>query len=223
MQGSESARNPAEAVRVLSVPLGVPIVVRFLGDILGLDTHWKSGRTVPCAGEDECPSSLHRLGVIWRGYAAVEMWIGSKSHWQPSALEVTEALEERLRGRELRGETWSLHRTEIKGKSSPVVGIFCEKGEPNELREAFELEPILRRLFHVARLNLGRRNPLPPRVMLEPVPGKAPRLPDALADAGTPDNTEKEKQEAQKIWMDHRRRLASLNGHSEKNGTGNKD
>jgi len=148
------------------------------------------------------------------------LWVSSKGHWQPAVLEVTEALEERLRGRELRGETWSMHRTEIKGKSSPVVGTFCEKGDTHELREAFELEPILRRLFHVASLKLGTRNPLPPRLMLAPTQGKAPTLPEHLQSVGTQENTEKEREEARKLWKQLRERQASLNGTPDKNGNG---
>jgi len=102
--------NPSvRPVRVVSVPIEIPLVVRFLGPVMGLETHWKSSRTIPCPGVDTCPPALHRLGTIWRGYSAAESWDDAAHVWRPSVLEVTECLEETLRGRDLRGEVWALH------------------------------------------------------------------------------------------------------------------
>jgi len=220
MLQSESPRAPLEPVRVLSVPEGIPIVVRFLADVVGLDTHWKSGRTIPCPGVEECAPTVHRLGVIWRGYSPVEAWEASKGVWRPWVLEVTEALEERLRGRFLRGETWSLHRTEQKGRTSAVIGVYCEKTAPDEVRPAFEVEPVLRRIFHCGSLRLGTRNPLPPKIMLEALPGKAPTLPADLAQAGTGNEEAKDREQAFEMWKRFRSREGAHNGQmpGEKNG-----
>lgn len=213
MSESRSAPIGPEPVRVLSVPSGIPVCVRFLGPIRGLDTHWKAGGTVPCKGADECPIALHRLGVIWRGYSPVEAWEASKRVWRPYVLEVTEALEERLRGRELRGETWSLHRVEEKGKSAAVAGVYCETIESAELREAFDVEPILRRLFHCGPLRLDTRNPLPPKLLLEALPGKAPNLPEDLRPEVSAETEKEERAKAAELWKKLRARgVPSQNG-----------
>lgn len=196
---SRSDLHPSP-VRVLSVPADNPMCVRFLADVLGLDTHWKSGRTIPCSGVGECPVSLHRLGIIWRGYAPVEVWEPAPKLWRPFVLEVTESLEETLRGRQLRGEVWALSRSEDRGRSSPVIGVYCESLREAAVSPAFDVQPILLRLFHVSSLNLGSRNPLPPRLLLEAVPGEAPHLPPDLQPKPGTVQTPKELEAAKKAW-----------------------
>lgn len=218
MSQSDSAHEHLEPVRVLSIPAGIPMCVRFLGPVLGLDTHWKAGRSIPCPGWEDCPSGIHKLGIIWRGYAAAEAWDPGKRHWKPFVLEVTEALEERLRDRDLRGETWAIHRTEEKGRSSPVVGVFCERLPAEELRQAFDIEPVLRRLFHCSALKLGTRNPLPAKVLLEPVAGKAPTLPAELQAHRSPGQEKKDMDQAWQQWERFRKRNGSAGDNSDKNG-----
>jgi hypothetical protein len=115
-------------------------------------------------------------------------------------LEVTESLEETLRGRELRGEVWALSRTEERGRSSPVVGIYCETVADRTLSEPFDVTPVLLRLFHVNALNLGTRNPTPPRVLLPAVPGPAPTLPADLQRAASAQQTPEQIEAAKKAW-----------------------
>jgi len=196
---SRSDQRPA-AVRVLSVPADNPICIRFLGECKGLDTHWQKGRTIPCSGNGDCPISLHRLGIIWRGYAPAEVWEPAPRLWRSVVLEVTESLEETLRGRMLRGEVWALSRTEERGRSSPVVGIYCETVREANLSETFDILPVLLRLFHVPALHLGTRNPTPPRLMREAVAGDAPRLPADLQPAPSRVQTPEEEAAAKKAW-----------------------
>ena len=210
---------PLEPVRVLSVPEGIPICVRFLGPILGLDTHWKNG-TKPCPGEDECPPTIHRLGIIWRGYAPVESWENSRQVWRPWVLEVTEALEETLRGRQLRGETWLLERTREKGRTAAVIGVYCEAMLPDDVRPGFDVEPVLRRIFHCGKLRLGTRNPVPAKVMLEVMPGKPPVLPGEQAQPERVEEDNEKRQQALELMRKFYKRhgMTSPNGQESKNG-----
>jgi len=192
-QGS-SAHGPNSSVQVLSVPDNLPIIVRFLGPVLGLETHWRSGRSIPCPGPGDCPSTIHRTGTIWKGYAPVEAWEPANRHWRSWVLEVTESLEEQLRGRDLRGEVWILSRIRKHGKADPINAVYSERFPEEKLSKCFEIHPVLIRLFHVSELRLGACNPLPPKVMIEPVKGDAPTLPPELVNVDEPaDNAEKKR------------------------------
>lgn len=222
-RGPTPSRKPSSPVQVLSVPVNLPVCVRFLGPVLGLDTHWRSGRTIPCPGPDECPVSLHRTALIWKGYGPVEAWESSCRHWRSFVLEVTESLEEDLRGRDLRGEVWQLHRMQKSGKTDPVAGIFCERLPEHSLSKTFDIVPVLLRLFHVPRLTLGTRNPMPPKVVIEPVEGNPPNLPLELQQAEKPQDAGRKMEDARELWRrlreEQSRRPAaketSLNGNQE--------
>lgn len=203
-QGSSSSSSPVE---VLSVPVNVPVTVRFLGPIYGLDTHWRNGRTVPCDGDGDCPSSIHRTTLIWKGYAAVQAWEPGGRVWRPYVLEVTEALEEILRQRELRGEVWTLSRKQDRGKTDPVRGVFNEKLPEGKFSKEFDITPVLQRLFHRIKLNLGKCNPLPPKVMLEAVAGDAPNFAPELVDKSEPRQDPKAVGEIKKAWEKQEEKL----------------
>lgn len=197
---STGSRSSSSPVHVLSVPENIPVTVRFLAGYQGLDTHWRSGRTIPCPGPDECLSSMHKSGIIWKGYAPVEAWEELGRLWVPFVLEVTESLEEQLRGRDLRGEVWTLFRVQKNGRTDPVAGIYCERLAEGKLSPAFDVKPVLLRLFHVSELRLGRANPLPPKIMLEAVAGDAPNLPAELVEMSTPQNDPEKVKAAADLW-----------------------
>lgn len=170
-------------VRVLSVPESGGIVVRFLGPYAGCLTHFRGKRTIYCPGPGECPSSEHRLPTMWKGYAAVERWDPALRLWVPEVLEITECLEEDLRGQQLRGQVWLLARRQEKGEPPACFGTFCEQVNPDSLRAAFLVVPVLKRLWHRDEVKLNKANPLPERIKLDPVAGDAPHLPQVPDDA----------------------------------------
>lgn len=172
-----------DSVRVLSVPIGAPVIVRFLGPVQGLLLHWHGGRSVPCQGTGDCPPTVHRSRTLWRGYGAVEGWDEAWSKWRPAVLEVTEGLEEYLRGRTLRGEVWQLVRDGALGKRAPVEGAYCETQEDQAVSPWFDPLPVLQRFYHTTSIVLGALNPLPPRTSLPAVSGPAPNLPVGLRPA----------------------------------------
>lgn len=172
--------HSASAVRVLSVPAGPPVVVRFLDKLSGLLTHHNGKKPFDCKGEGKCPAGLHRLRLIYKGYSPVELWDPAQQLWIPTVLEVTEHLEEMLRARSLRGEVWLLSRGENAKPNSPVKGLFCERQLSAKVSKPFDMLPVLLRLYHTDSLLLGASNPLPPKVMLQPVQGEAPNLPEEI-------------------------------------------
>jgi len=171
----------ARPVRILSVPLDVPLTVLFLGEYVGLLTHWVRGRSLPCPGVEHCPPAVHRTRRIWKGYAPVEAWFPLEHVWIPAVLEITEALEEVLHGTCLRGSVYMLSREREGRNTHPVIGLFCEKREGDQLRQAFNVAPVLQRFYHAEELHLGVPNPIPPRLMFEPSQGRIPSLPAVLA------------------------------------------
>lgn len=202
----------AQPVRILSVHHDQPVAVRFLGPLLGLNTHWHSGRSIPCPGPADCPASIHRTRTVYKAYAPVESWDGACKVWRPSVLEATEHLEETLRGRQLRGQVWILSRASERGKTDPVIGIFCEELAESAVSKPFDIVPVLLRFFHVSTLNLGVANPLPPKLVLEAVAGAPPNLPQDLLPVEPVEPTAEERAKL-------REQLQKMRGKTSSNGS----
>lgn len=162
-------------VELVPTPSDRAITVRFLGAILGMLTHWtgKDGSKA-CPGWERCPTADHRKKTVWKGYAPVEYFRPPPfQDWCPAVFEVTERMEEILRGRELRGESWSFIRRPGRHGNQEVASQFLESMNPAALRPEFPVEPVLFRVYRVLEIALGVANPLPPRLILEPTPAGA--------------------------------------------------
>jgi hypothetical protein len=107
----------------------------------------------------------------------VAWWRKDLRLWQPDVLEVTERLEEQIRGRELRGEVWSLSRQGDGSKNDAVVGEFCQRFPAEKVAPCFEILSVVQRCYHCPDLRFGATNPLPAPVVLPMVEGEAPALP----------------------------------------------
>lgn len=178
---------PLRPVRVLTVPADRPVAIRLLGGYTGMMTHWFSGRSRACLGEKLCPPTRHKALSVWKGYAPSECWNNVAEHWEPVVLEITESLEERFRGRKLRGEGWLLSRDNKADAQSPIVAMFCEQYDTKKLRPAFDVFPVLARIYHEKALALDIPNPIPPRLMLASEAGVAPNLVRELSAADPKD------------------------------------
>lgn len=209
----------ARPVRILSVPPGVPCSVRFLAGFQGLLTHWKGKGSIPCPGVGTCPDAIHRLRTIWKGYAPVLLWEVRENLWRPWVLEITENLEEQLRGRKLRGEEWLLTRLEIRGRTDPVSGVLCRLVDSVELPEAFDVLPVLQKVLGSMEIRLGVANPTPAKVVLSPIAGDAPTIPTALQPVDV-DQVDKSKLPRMREEVEKAFRLKpSNNGSHASNGT----
>ncbi len=170
-------------VNILRVPASGILCVRFLGPIRGLLTHRQGGHSVPCLGPARCPSGLHRGRSVWKGYSPAEGWDAATGLWRPAVLEITERLEEVLRGRPLRGEVWTLARESTGERNAAVYGVFAERVDASALRPPFDVLPVLKRFFHEDDFPFDLPNPLPGRLMLEPSSDPPPRLPEQIQPA----------------------------------------
>lgn len=178
MHRSDSAPSgaPREAVRIVSVPLAGEIVVLFCAPLEGLLVHRVQGRPVACPGEGSCAPGVHRGRTLYYGYAPVRVWRARDESWVAAVLEVTEHLEELLRGRTLPGELWLLRRECERKKTGPCVGVFLETRAAADTPPPFDVRPALCRLYHTTELALGVGNPIParvhlPKLSLSPPPG----------------------------------------------------
>jgi hypothetical protein len=192
-RGPSRNSSTSTPVRILSVPSGQVIPVLFLSGYDGLDTHHTREQPVPCEGPGVCSYCKRKVGIIWKGYAPVLAWDQVRGLWHPFVLEITEALEELLRGRELRGEVWHLFR-EGKGKRNDLLtGLFAERKTGSIVIEPFDYLNVLLRCYHVSSLRMGRPNTMPARVVLPALAGEAPALPP-----GVPGPQEQEPNEAKR-------------------------
>ncbi len=136
-------------------------------------THWTHGEPIPCVGEADCPPSLHKIRLVWKGYAPVRWYNPSGDWWIPAALELSECLEELVRGRQLRGEVWEVYRAAGKRRTRPIQGRYVETRPATGLWDSFDIVPVVQRRYHSAPIVWDVPNPIVPRVILpvETAPG----------------------------------------------------
>jgi len=176
-------------VEVVSVPKEGPIIVRFLGIIRGILTHWGKDSSVACPGADVCPTSTHRGRTLWKGYIAAEWWRGGQyQDWCPCAFEVTQRLGELMDGAELRGTVWTCRRQIGRGGVKEAVGEQTDEVDPDRLRQPFSVEPAVCRVFGTTRIAWDVEPYLPRPVVLcaaaGPAPLEAPQEGPEPADTG---------------------------------------
>lgn len=173
---SGSAQLPKRPIQVLAIKPNQTHVVRFLGDYGGCMMHHlgKQGYW-PCQGAS-CPIAIHRHKVVWKGFGPAEEFIKPLGAWYQCVIEVTEALDEVLREFALRGQQWLLSHPQLTDKTTPVLGMFLEESNPDEVRPAFDVLPILSRIYRGATIVLGACNPVPPKMLSEAYVGGGPRI-----------------------------------------------
>lgn len=187
----EGPRAGVRPVRVTSIGKNTASTVRFLDQVRGVLIHRQGKVQKPCTEPDPCPGPYHRWQTLWKGYAPAEVWSQQEQVWWPTVLEVTEALEESLRGHALRGSSWLLTRPQPSEKPCPVLGRFLKRYPDDQVRKPFPIEPVLCRLFHVASIRLETANPLQPKILLEAATGPGPdELFEEMADDPKPPTTE---------------------------------
>jgi hypothetical protein len=160
--------SPAKAVQieVMRVESGASEIFRMLSPKYGgLFTHYK-GKSRYCPGEDLC--QLHRMDRVWKGYCAAEWWLRKERAWRPCVLEITESLELDMRDVFARGQVWEIWKEQKTTKKAPaVMGKMQELCDVKRLRPDFDYRPVLKALYHVDVIDLTKRNPMAPRLLME--------------------------------------------------------
>lgn len=167
--------QPAVALRIFRVEPGQVVHMRTLSPAYsGLMIHYQK-RSLYCPGEAHCPPAMHKCGLSWKGYAAVELYDKNPKLWVPFVLEITEALELDFRDVWKRGQVWKLWReAQDSKKPTPIQGKLQETLDGERLRPEFDILPPLYHLYHTTSVQLGWSNPMPPRTFLEAIAGDAP-------------------------------------------------
>jgi hypothetical protein len=174
MNGENRLGGPGPLpIRVESPKPKEALVVAFLGQYGGLDTHYYQRRSVACLGDEDCNPSFHRSRRIWKGYAPVQRWDILTSLWHQCVLEITEGVEHLLRGRDLRGEVWIFSR-EGQKRNGVVTAVYSEKMELGALSPSFDLLTVMRRFYHSMLIELDSPNMLPPKTYHTPARGPVP-------------------------------------------------
>lgn len=218
LPSSGGTTPPVRPVRILRVDPNCHVIVRFLAAYYGLLTHWCSGRSLPCPGVTQCPPAIHKHRTLWKGYAPVEWWDDVSGYWWCAVLEITEALEELLHARDLRGETWALSHPQAGKKAMPVVGFFAEQADPVTLRKAFDVLPVLKRFYHLAELPASTPNPVPRRTLMEPTVNDPPIF---LGEWPPPEEKPASREQVKAFLDKARKELGSgRNGHSSQTSGG---
>lgn len=188
-----------EVVRIVSVPLAGELAVLFCGPIEGLLVHRHQGRPWGCPGEESCLPAIHKARTLYYGYAPAHVWRPRQEDWLPAVLEITEALEEVLRGRRLAGEVWLLQRQTTKKKTGPVSGVLLEVKDAGITPPAFDIRAPLYRLYHTTTLHLGVANPLPRKLLLPTVKMPPPPGPEAFGLAEAPAPSERQAEALRRL------------------------
>ena len=172
---------PRIAIQVFRVPPTGKAFIRFLGNVVGVWTHWLEGRSTPCLGK-ECRHCLEGVPQRWKGYAPAlwwKVWLDQKTgkqqgKWLAVVVEITEGLTE-LKGRPLRGQVIELRRPG-KRRNGPLEFSALDKPAAGDLPDAFDVRPILERLWGC------RKRVVPAGQDGEAPTADNPQLDDATAD-----------------------------------------
>jgi hypothetical protein len=185
--GSEPYEAPESLVpiQLLSCPRdNLPVTIRWLAQYEGMMTHYRPRCPIYCPGVKICDPSLHKLAAVWKAYAPVEVWRENPYRdWIPAVFEVTERLDELLKGEQLRGQVWCLRRVPIAPKRAECTGNFSEFCDASKLRKPFSMLPILTRVYHTPVIVLGIPNPKPPRIFLAPSKDFIPKTAEIVTDS----------------------------------------
>lgn len=185
--------QPSKPIRpqLLEVDPGSSFFIRFLGPYRYVGRHVKGKGDKRddwflCWGTELCKTEIHRLRFHAFYYAPVQVWQNREKVWRPFAIKLTENLEWKLRGQELRGQVWSVSKEDKKLRGrEPLEGEFLESVDAGSLPDPFNMDAFLCHLFRVDELPPDGRSLLPDRPMSFDQPGSPPSrcLDEATAKA----------------------------------------
>jgi hypothetical protein len=188
-QGPESV-----PLRVLRVSPAQPLYAVFLYGLRGLYIHYKKSGSALCwRGQGEC-ALCAKSAAQYRAYAPIVAWDQPAQLWHPWVVELTGTVEEKLRGRSLRGEQWMLWRQSTGRKQITFGCKYLDRWPEEETPQAFGIEGCLQRLYHVADLPKWSDNGVSPIVYVQKTEAKPPTIPQELMPQPIPEDRPTEDQ-----------------------------
>lgn len=197
----DRTHGPEESpLRVQGVPKEGIITIRSLSpEYDGCFTHYTKDGSRYC-NPHGCARCRKGEKKQWKGYFAAESFEPHDEMWHPICFEMTEACELLMRGVYARGQVWTLRRVLTEGeKGKKVEGMLLDQLDPSKLPQPFDFLACLKHCYYVFEIELGVKNPLPPRIMLPRSAGAAPRnyrAPQAEQEAFDPQEVLKRLEEA---------------------------
>lgn len=173
---SEFAPGQPIVLEMVPVPKEGQITVQFLANPLGVLIHQKNeDDRYACAGPGECRPEIHRLKVIWKGYApALRRRPAPYSDWIPCVFEVTRSLAHLMGTDPVRGQVWRCWRAKNRYDRMECTGDLLETLSPSDCPIAFDVQPVVYRVYHTVAILFGAPDPMPPREVVQPVKGYTP-------------------------------------------------
>jgi len=117
-----------------------------LGPLVGLQTHWVNGRTIPCTGSEDC--RVHHEPQTWKGFAPVLCngwtWRGKTPGSHLGVLVVTAEIGEDVLALH-RGSKFTVHRLGTKRNSPLSLTLEGQWKDGVDLPEAFDVKPFVLR------------------------------------------------------------------------------
>jgi hypothetical protein len=101
-------------------------------------------------------------------------------------VQLSSNLEQQLRGRVIRGETWGLTRQAHKFDRGPITGDFLTVQASEDLDPPFAVEPTLMTVYGVTWIPPHQDNPFPDRLILPPVTLQIEQPPQAIQPTTPP-------------------------------------
>jgi hypothetical protein len=168
------------AIELMAVPKYGPIVLRLIGAPRYILTHYGKKKGWPCPGEDLCPA--HDRPIL-KGYAPALAWNSERGAWMPVVHELTEAAIELVGPEPLLGVCWEFQRLNVGKKVRQVTGHLLESEPLSEVVDAWDVVPIVERLYRTDRIAWDVSPALYARVTGPVVMGSAPPIKSSPAKA----------------------------------------
>lgn len=190
------------AIEVLAIKDGQSHFVRLLSPRYGgCMTHYFKGKgSRYCAGA-ECMYLCSKLEKTWKGYCAVEQWMPRTKTYRPYVLEMTERLEQDMRGIYARGQLWECYKhARVDGKAQPVQGKLQPDQAWKHLPPEFDWQAVVKNMYHCASMDFSVSNPLAARVVLAESQDDGPKLLQSAEETPpTPEQLEELHRRAQRF------------------------
>jgi hypothetical protein len=165
---ARTVQPKGQILRLWRVPKLGNIVVRFASPFIGLLTHRPRAADIPCPGPDECPGATHRGKSRWKGYAAG--FVASsvdRNKWLPGVIEVTPRFEAQFGLEGAVGEAWEMFRECGASGHVEVTGTLLHVGPVPEVPAIDWILPVLCKVYSVASLHLGVKNPFRSQIFVD--------------------------------------------------------
>jgi hypothetical protein len=152
IRGKSPPKHPGIELEVIRITSTENRLFYLLGDMpWGADFHWRSNRSLPCAGEETCKYCLECVAKKWRAYVHALEQAGTNS--RPVIIELTHTaivmLDVLLVGQPHRGAVVQMRKTKGGKHGRFLIDVLPRRVDPVTLPVAVDPETRLRKLWEL--------------------------------------------------------------------------